>query len=490
VTAIRAGVTRREVAAAVLPTVVLWGTLSAAQAWRAPLLVAGSAAAAIGVLAHRRGRNARRDDLRLRDPLTGLLNRAGAAAVYDGLVADGGSATLLVASITDFGEVNDAVGAAAGDVLLAAVAARLADVVGGSVARTGTNEFVVLLPGDDRREAELVATRVLDAAHTAPFAAGDACVVLEWSVGGALSSDVEGGFEHVIGRADLARLRAVARHKGFEIHEAGRYRIGDARLSMLAQLRTALDEGQFCVRYQPKARASDGRVVGVEALVRWDHPVNGLVGPDAFMPLLQHSGLSRALTTAVLAEAMHQVARWREAGHELTLAVNLTSRDLQDHGFPAAVAAALSRHPGAASWVQLEVTETTVVGEDTRTTETLEALAALGVKLAIDDFGAGATSLEWLRRLPIAEVKLDKGFISAMAGSFVDSAIVRAVVDLAHRLRLTVVAEGVEDPQTWRELAHMGCDIIQGYQLCPPLAGAELGSWLDRVSSPLVGVPA
>jgi EAL domain-containing protein (putative c-di-GMP-specific phosphodiesterase class I) len=160
--------------------------------------------------------------------------------------------------------------------------------------------------------------------------------------------------------------------------------------------------------------------------------------------------------------------------------VNVTPRDLQDPAFPGAVATAVGRHPGVAQWLQLEVTETSIIGDDTRTTDTLAALAALGVKLAIDDFGAGATSLGWLRDLPVAEVKLDKAYIRAMGASFVDTAIIRAVIDLAHRLRLTVVAEGVEDAQTWRELAHMGCDVIQGYHLCPPLPGDDLGEWLDR----------
>jgi len=187
----------------------------------------------------------------------------------------------------------------------------------------------------------------------------------------------------------------------------------------------------------------------------------------------------------VLRQAVEQVAAWRSAGHHLTLAVNVTPRDLQDPGFPDAVAGVLAGRPGAAGWIQLEVTETSIVGDDARTAETLAALARLGVKLAIDDFGAGATSLCWLRDLPIAEVKLDKSYVLQMGGSYVDSVIVQAVVDLAHRLRLTVVAEGVEEAQTWQELAHMGCDLIQGFHLCPPLAGPELTAWLDRSAAHL-----
>jgi diguanylate cyclase (GGDEF)-like protein len=417
---------------------------------------------------------------RRRDPLTGVLHRVAAAEECRELARSAGSVTVLLAAINEFAEINEALGTLAGEQLLGSVAQRLTESDLGVVARTGTNEFAVLIAGDDRTAAAAAAGDLLAIAHHLPFTAGGAPVVVDWSVGVAISSTADDGFERLLGQADLARQRAVARQAGFEIHDPARYLVGQARLSMLADLRVALDEGQFCVRYQPKARAADGRVVGVEALVRWDHPVHGLVGPDAFLPLMQHTGLSRALTITVITEAIEQVGAWRAAGHDLTLAVNVTPRDLQDPGFPAAVATVLGLQPGAAQWLQLEVTETSIVGDEARTTETLTALAGLGLKLAIDDFGAGATSLVWLRDLPVTEVKLDKNYVREMGGSFVDTAIVRAVIDLAHRLRLRVVAEGVEDAQTWRELAHMGCDVIQGYHLCPPLAGMELTAWLDR----------
>jgi diguanylate cyclase (GGDEF)-like protein len=414
------------------------------------------------------------------DPLTGVLHRVAAAEAARDIVRSAGSITVLLAAINEFAEINEALGTLAGEQLLASVAERLTESGLGVVARTGTNEFAVLIAGDDRDAAAAAASDLLAIAHPTPFTASGSPVVLDWSAGVAMSRNPDDGLDRLLGQADLARHRAVARQAGFEIHDADRYHVAQARLSMLADLRVALDDGQFRVRYQPKARAGDGRVVGVEALVRWDHPVHGIVGPEAFLPLLQHTGLSRALTLTVLTEALEQVAAWRARGHDLTLAVNVTPRDLQDPGFPDAVATALRRHAGSARWLQLEVTETSIVADDARTTETLAALASLGVKLAIDDFGAGATSLGWLRELPVAEVKLDKNYVRTMGGSFVDSAIVRAVVDLAHRLRLTVVAEGVEDAHTWRELAHMGCDLIQGYHLCPPLPGPELGDWLER----------
>jgi diguanylate cyclase (GGDEF)-like protein len=370
-----------------------------------------------------------------------VLHRVAAAETARDIVRSAGSLTLLVAAINEFAEINEALGTLAGEQLLHSVAQRLIDSDLGVVARTGTNEFAVLIAGGDRAAAAAAAAELLAIAHHAPFTASGAPVVLDWSVGVAISSDPADSLERLLGQADLARQRAVERQAGFEIHDPDRYLVGQARLSMLSDLRVALDEGQFCVRYQPKARAVDGRVVGVEALVRWDHPVHGLVGPDAFLPLLQHTGLSRALTLTVLDDAVDQVAAWRARGHDLNLAVNVTPRDLQDPGFPAAVAKVLARRPGVAQWLQLEVTETSIVGDDARTTETLNALAALGLKLAIDDFGAGATSLGWLRDLPVAEVKLDRNYVRKMGGSFVDTAIIRAVVDLAHRLRLTVVAE-------------------------------------------------
>ena len=453
--------------------------LGAPHHWPLPLQAAGIV---LAVLVGRRQLDRLRGHRRRRrtDPITGLRNRVTASAELRALVRRTGGVTVLVAAVDGLADIRDALGTQAGDELLASVGRRL-DAAGlGCVARTGTNEFAILLPGVDGAAAEATAARLLELAHHAPFGAGDAPIVVEWSIGIATSDDADADLERLLGVADHARHRAVARNAGFEVHQPDREQLGRARLEMLADLRHALAEDQLCVRYQPKARAADGRIVGVEALVRWDHPVHGIVEPGAFLPLLQHSGLSRALTVTVLRQALDQVAAWRHRGHDLTLAVNVTARDLQDPGFPDAVAAVLAQRPGAAAWLQLEVTETGVVADDARTKDTLTALVGLGLKLAIDDFGAGATTLSWLRDLPVNEVKLDKNYVLRMGGSYVDSAIVRAIVDLAHKLRLTVVAEGVEDARTWRELAHMGCDLIQGYHLCPPLAGPDLGAWLDR----------
>ena len=357
-------------------------------------------------------------------------------------------------------------------------------IVGDGSPRVSAPAAIVLLRIEGLSEVDealAIGRRLLAAADEVPFVVDGSPVAVDWSVGAALVREGEtADFGEVLRQAHVASAGTVEYGSRVAVRDGTGHSLRTARPTTLSELRAALDSGQFSLVYQPKAQARDGSLIGVEALARWDHPVCGSMAPDTFVPLLERSGLSRRFTVMVLRTALAQVQQWRLNGHDMTLAVNMTARDVSDSDFPLAVERVLSEFVGAASWLHLEITESASVVGQSSAMEGLQRLAALGVSLSVDDFGAGATSLAWLRSLPIREVKLDKSYVAAMADSYVDTAIVRAVVDFAHSLRLRVVAEGVEDASTWRELARMDCDAVQGYALCPPKTAEDLSSWLAR----------
>jgi EAL domain-containing protein (putative c-di-GMP-specific phosphodiesterase class I) len=246
------------------------------------------------------------------------------------------------------------------------------------------------------------------------------------------------------------------------------------QLALVAQLRRAIQLGEIAVYYQPQADFHTGQVQSVEALVRWEHPERGLLPPDAFVPLAEHTGMIRALTSHVLDVSLEQCRRWQDAGLELGIAVNITGRDLLDLRFADEVESVLRKWEIEPSRLELEITENTVLGDPARAHVVLNALGELGVRLAIDDFGTGNSSLSYLTRLPINVLKIDKSFVLRMEASEDDAVIVRSTIDLGHNLGLKVVAEGVETVETWGQLQKLGCDIAQGYYLSRPMPAAEV----------------
>jgi EAL domain-containing protein (putative c-di-GMP-specific phosphodiesterase class I) len=261
-----------------------------------------------------------------------------------------------------------------------------------------------------------------------------------------------------------------------------------SKLSMVAELRRALTEGQLEVHYQPKASLSDGEVAGVEALVRWNHPERGLIPPNDFIPLAEHTGLINRLTVYVLDAALRQCAEWHGIGLELAVAVNLSARNIADPELPDMVAGLLQDHGVAPSRLVLELTESTLMADPVQAKDVLARLHAMGVGLAIDDFGTGYSSLTYLSELPVTELKIDRSFVMSMATSDGDAFIVRATIDLGRNLGLRVVAEGVETESVWNRLAELGCDVGQGYYLSRPVPATELTRWLvaARSASPPV----
>jgi len=417
------------------------------------------------------------------DLLTGLPNRAlldaRAHKAAGRARREGRPAALLLLGLDRFKEVNDAFGRARGDALLCEVATRLARVVraGDTVARVGGDEFAALLRGADAAGAERVG-RDLRAALAEPLRVEGQALGLGASVGIALAPDHGADGLALLRHADAALQAAKRGRLGCTVYDPTRDDGSPTRLAVVEDLRAAIATGGLALHYQPQVDVASGRVCGVEALARWPHPVRGLVPPAQFIPLAEQTGLIAPLTAWALAEAVRQCRAWRRAGLLLAVSVNLSMWDLHDSALPDRVAALLRAHDVPPAWLRLELTESALMADTARTMEVLTRLAGLGVGLAVDDFGAGYSSLAYLKKLPVDELKIDQGFVRALATDATDAAIVASTVGLGHALGLRVVAEGIENEGTWDMLAGMGCDVAQGYYLSRPLPAAALARWL------------
>jgi len=420
-----------------------------------------------------------REQQALTDTLTGLPNRKMLTERTQEALGGHDDVALLLFDLDRFKEVNDTLGHHVGDQLLEVVAVRLARASrdGDTVARLGGDEFAVLLPATDRVTAEQTARRLLDE-MCAPLVLGGLLVDVGASVGVAVAPEDGTDLDVLLQHADVAMYLAKEGGGGVESYDVSRDRNTTGRLVMLGELRRAVAGEELEVHYQPKADLQTGRVDGVEALVRWRHPERGLVPPDDFIPLAESSGLIEAVTAHVLDAALGQVAAWAGQGLELSVAVNVSVRDLAGGKLVSHVTAALARHRVPASALILEVTEGSLFADSHRAAATLRQLDVLGVTLSLDDFGTGYSSLGHLRRLPVREIKVDRSFVRRMATDPRDHAIVRSVVDLARGLGMRVVAEGVEDQCTWDALREMGCACAQGWHLSRALPAHVLTPWL------------
>src|SRR4051812_18972023 len=427
----------------------------------------------------------------LHDALTGLPNRAflqrrlstALAEVADGVSA---GATVMILDLDGFKEVNDTLGHAQGDQLLIEVGKRLTSSVGGTglVARLGGDEFAVLVGGTaDEDHVVRIAQRALRALEHPVVLDG-----MEVEVGGSLgialaplhATDPAG----LLKQADLAMYDAKASGRGLRVYEADLDSSDPRRLTLVAELRSALSTGGIAVHVQPQARAATGETVSVEALVRWEHPERGWISPIEFIPIAERSGLIGPLTTHVLDQSLAAVAGWQRQGLDLSIAVNLSTRSLHDSDLVDTVQRLLRRHGVPASLLTLEVTEGSVMADPARAIGLLHRLRDLGCRLSVDDFGTGYSSLSYLKRLPVHEVKIDQSFVTGLRETGEDLAIVRAIVDLGGHLGLEVVAEGVEDQRTWDLIASTGCDLIQGYHLSRAMPADDLPAWLRGPGRP------
>jgi predicted signal transduction protein with EAL and GGDEF domain len=355
------------------------------------------------------------------------------------------------------------------------------------LARLGGDEFAVQLRGTGGQDAAVDAARRLLAAVAPPMRLDDIDLEVTASVGIACWPEHGDGSDLLLQRADVAMYLAKARHAGIEVYTEARDPSSPDRLALVGELRAAIDAGALTVAYQPKIEVASGRVVGAEALARWLHSTRGTVPPDVFIPIAEHTGLIAPLGRLVLIDALQACRRWQAIGLELGVAVNLSARGLLAAGLVEDVAGLLAAAGLPADALTLEITEDQVMVDSERALGVLAQLHDLGVHLSVDDFGTGYASLGYLRELPVDEVKIDKTFVLGMTANAGDAAIVQAAVTLGHSLGLRVVAEGVEDAETQRRLAAMGCDLIQGYHTGRPMTPEQL---LRVALPPVVGVPA
>ena len=424
-----------------------------------------------------RNKAAEREYEATHDGLTGLVNWRKLTEVLEAVLTDRTAAVLLL-DLDRFKELNDTMGHQVGDDLLRLVAKRLVEVAPSyaTVARLGGDEFAILLPETDRSGALACTSMVIDGLSR-PFDLSGLSIAVDASVGVALAQAGEEPVS-VVRQADVAMYAAKSSRRGVEVYRQELDGYDPARLGLLADLRDAIAANSFSVVYQPKVDVADGHVHGVEALVRWNHPHHGLIGPDDFIPLAENSGLITPLTMLVLRSALEQNDAWRAAGLQLTVAVNISTRSLLDPTFADQVARILASVALPADALTLEITETSLMAEPERAIAELQRLSRLGLRLSVDDLGTGHSSLAYLQRLPVDEIKIDRSFLQALPDE-ASEAVVGAIVDLGHRLNRQVVAEGVESEFAWHRLRALGCDVAQGYWISRPIQATDVRSFVE-----------
>jgi diguanylate cyclase (GGDEF)-like protein len=434
------------------------------------------AALVVSVARRVRRHSERAERLALHDPLTGLPGRALYADRVDAALAAAGrlgtDVALVVIDIDRFKEVNDTLGHRNGDALLRIVAERLTAALrpGDTVARLGGDEFGVILPGARSDSVEAILRRLQEyLGQEAEL--GGLVVSVEASMGYAMWPTDAGDADSLVQRADLALYAAKSARAAIVRYHPGVDEFDPKRLGLITELRRAIGADELVLHYQPKVEAATGRVVAFEALVRWMHPTRGMVPPNDFIPIAESTGLIGPLTHWVVDTALAQLADWSRVHPDLSIAVNISARNLRDD-LPGWVMNRLAAHGVRADQLVLEITETSFATDPVRATVLLEELDAAGVKVSLDDFGQGYTSLGSLGHLPVSELKIDRGFVLAMETSAEDRAIVASVIELGHQLGLTVVAEGVETDSARDDLLRLGCDTMQGYLFSPPVSAS------------------
>ena len=375
--------------------------------------------------------------------------------------------------------MNDTLGHHNGDAFLKHVATTLAGLVrpGDTVARLGGDEFGLVLEGADSPRARDVLERV-QRALSVEVELGGVPVSAEASIGVAVWPAHAGELDELLQCADLAMYAAKESRAGIVEYSTELEHFSPARLALVSQLRRAIASDELVLHYQPKLELRTGRVVGVEALVRWQHPARGLLPPSEFLDLAESTGLIDPLTDWVIDRALGQLAEWHARSLPLTVAVNVSARNLRDDALPDRVFALLEHHAVEPRFLEIELTETAVMAHPARATAVLERLHRGGVRVSLDDFGQGYTSLAQLARLPISELKIDRSFVVAMSSTRQDAAIVRTVVELGHQLGLHVVAEGAETADVVTALASIGCDTVQGFAFTRPLDADGVLAWI------------
>lgn len=393
---------------------------------------------------------------------------------------DGKSLALLVMDLDRFKEINNVLGHHYGDLVLQQVGPRLREVLRESdtVSRLGGDEFALLL-SIGAEGAVLTAQKILKH-FLNPFVVDCLSLEVGTSIGIALFPDHGEDANNLMRRADMAMYAAKQENAGYAIYSPQHEKHNSSHLILMGDLRHAIDRNEFFLAYQPKIDLQTGSIIGVEALVRWQHPSRGLISPDQFISLSEQGGLIKPLTLWVLNAALMQCRAWHQAGLRLSVAVNLSARNLLDPQLSDQIARLLETYELEPQWLHLEITESVIMADPARAMEILNQLSKMGILLSIDDFGTGYSSLGYLKKLPVDEIKIDKSFVKEMSVEEDDAMIVRLTIDLAHHLGLKVVAEGVENREILDRLIVLGCDAAQGYYMSRPISPADLLGWLNH----------
>lgn len=414
------------------------------------------------------------------DPLTDLPNRSHFLELVQRSIRDEDErgAALLLLDIDRFKEVNDTLGHGLGDELLQLIGERLrgAMFAGDTLARLGGDEFGILARiasvEDVGRIVERI-TRSLDA----PVMIEGLPIVVEASIGVAIAPPHATDAGRLLQCADVAMYQAKATGSVHAVYAPELDKNRPERLALLGELREAIEAGDLVLHYQPKIELKSGRVVGAEALVRWQHPKRGMIPPDEFILSAERTGLIKPLTRWVLNEALRRWLIWRRDGGPSCVAVNLSARSLYEPNLPQQIAEVLLSCSVPAEALELEITESAIIADPKRAIETLQQLVDMGIRISIDDFGTGFTSLGAIRKLPVQEIKIDKSFVLGITGDKSEETIAQVILDLGHNLGLNVVAEGVETEAVARRLAFLGCNCAQGYLFSKPLPGEQFAAW-------------
>lgn len=431
-------------------------------------------------------REARITELAYRDQLTGLPNRT---LFHDRLEQMTGVANnagqkfaLFIINLDRFNEVNVILGHHIGDLLLREISRRLASVLtseSDTLARLGGDEFAVLLHACDAQCAMVVVRKILDALDQPILLEGQE-VIATGSVGVAIYPEHGDEIATLLRHADIAMNAAKHDNSGYALFDLNYVEQKQQYLSLLSELRQAIERNEFVLYFQPKVGFATGTIGHVEALVRWIHPQRGMIPPDQFIPYAENTGYIRTITKWVIEAALSQRKQWEEMQIPLTISVNISARDLMSADLPRLFSELMDKYCASPHWLCLEITESAIMGDPKRAMGILEELHNMGFSLSVDDFGTGYSSLAYLKKLPVSELKIDQSFVLHMADDKDDAIIVRSTIDLGHNMGLVVVAEGIENQVTWDMLQDMGCDLAQGYYISKPMSAEALLKWFGQ----------
>jgi diguanylate cyclase (GGDEF)-like protein len=383
-----------------------------------------------------------------------------------------------MSDLNHFKEINDTLGHHVGDIVLQQAATRIFRTFRktDSVARLGGDEFGILLPETNLEQAKKLSQKTVEAFEI-PFVIEGNSLSVGISMGLA-ESPVHGDDVNIlVQRADIAMYIAKRSNLGFSVYDPDQDTHSIGRLALMGEFREAIENHSLELLYQPKVDVQTSKIIGAEALLRWNHPTRGNIKPDEFIPLAEQTGLIKPLTSWVLDKAVHQCMEWREVWPDFNMSINLSVHNLHDVALLKQVRHMITQDNLPASCITMEITEGDIMTDPIRAKEILESLSMMGVILSIDDFGTGYSSLSYLKQLPFEEIKIDKSFVLEMMNDENDEVIVKATIDLAHNLGLKIVAEGVKDQKTWDRLKSLNCDIAQGFFISKPITADE---FLDR----------